>query len=129
MKQLVYLIASTLAFWVIVVYPARLLWGDSAVLFSATAGLLCLVPTAGTLAWYLKAFHGAPETQLLAVLGGTVVRMVVVGGIGMVLFHTIPELQYQRFWLWVLAFYLFTLTLEMVLITRHAATGQPQKNG
>jgi hypothetical protein len=128
MKQLGFLIAGTLAFWAVVAYPARLLWGDSALLFSATAGLLCLVPTVLTLAWYLKAFHGAPETQLLAALGGTAMRMVVVVGIGMILFHTVPELHYQRFWLWLLAFYLFTLTVEITLIARHAVTGQVQKN-
>jgi hypothetical protein len=123
MKQLGFLIAGTLAFWAVLAYPARLLWGNSALLFSATAGLLCLVPTALTLAWYLKAFQGAPETQLLAILGGTGVRMLFVFGAGMVLFHTVPEYQYQRFWLWLLAFYLFTLTLEITLITRHAAAG------
>jgi hypothetical protein len=128
MKQLGLLIIGTLVFWAVVAYPARLLGGDSALLFSATAGLLCLVPTALTLAWGLKASGGAPEAQLLAVLSGTVVRLVVVVGAGMVLFHAVPAFQHQRFWLWLLAFYLFTLALEVALITRHTAAGQPQKH-
>jgi hypothetical protein len=128
MKSLGVLIAGTLAVWAAAAYPARLLWGDSAVLFSATAGLLCLVPTAATLIWCQRSFRGAPQWQLLAVLGGTAVRMLFVVVAGLVLFLTVPEYQHKRFWLWLVAFYLLTLTLEMILITRGVATGQPQKN-
>jgi hypothetical protein len=128
MKSLGLLIAGTLAVWAAAAYPARLLWGESAVLLSATAGLLCLVPTAATLVWSQRAFHKAPQWQLVAVLGGTCVRMLFVVGAGLALFMLVPEFQYQRFWVWLVAFYLVTLTLEVVLITRGVAAGQPQKN-
>jgi hypothetical protein len=129
MKSLGLLIAATLACWLLVVIPARWLWGDSAVLFSGTAALLCLVPSAATLLWTQWAFKGQPEQQLLAVLGGTAVRLVFVVAAGMALFHLVPAFQYQRFWLWVIAFYLVTLAAEVLLLARQsAAAEQAQKN-
>jgi hypothetical protein len=96
-------------------------------LFSATAGLLCLVPTAATILWCDWAFKGAPEQQVLAVMGGIGLRMVFVIGVGMVLFHAVPAFQYGRFWIWVIVFYLFTLTVEMsLLLTRHTAADRSQ---
>ncbi len=93
MKSLGYLVGGTVAFWVVVFYPARLLWGDSAVLFSAAACLLCLAPSAATLAWSQRGLQGLPEQQLLAVMGGTGLRMVFVvrGGHGSIL--SAPGLQ------------------------------------
>jgi hypothetical protein len=123
---LLQLVGGTLACWLLVVVPARWLWGDSAVLLSATAWLLCLIPSAATLAWAQWALRGKPEQQLLAVMGGTVVRMLFVLGIGLVLYFTVPEFQYIRFWLWVIAFYFFTLTLEIVLVTRQSTQSSPR---
>jgi hypothetical protein len=125
-KGLLQLVGGTLLCWLVVVVPARWLWGDSALLFSTTAWLLCLVPSAGTLAWAQWALRGKPEQQLLAVMGGTVVRMLFVLGIGMALYLTLPDFQYIRFWLWVIAFYFITLTLEIVLVTRQSAQSSTQ---
>lgn len=98
-------------------------------LFSATAGLLCLAPAVATLLWSLRAFHGLPEQQLLAVMGGMGARVVVVVGAGMVLYFGVPEFHYLRFWLWVVAFYLVTLSLEMAaLLTSPVMKGDP-RNG
>jgi hypothetical protein len=121
-KSLGVLVAGTLAFWLVVVVPARLLWGDSAVLFSSVAAALCLIPTAATLPWTQRSFRGTPEQQLLAVMGGMGVRMAFVVAVGMVLFHGFSEFNYQRFWLWIIFFYLFTLALEMVLLVKSAPT-------
>lgn len=128
MRSLGLLIFGTLAVWAAAVYPARLLWGDSAVVFSATAGLLCLVPTAATLVWSQRAFQKAPQWQLVATLGGTLVRMLFVVGAGLVLFLTVQEFQQKRFWLWLIAFYLVTLTLEMMLLAQGASAGQTQRH-
>ena len=121
-KNLVLLVAGTLVFLALVAYPARLLWGESALLFSATAAGLCLVPTVVTLAWAQAGGKGEPHQQVLAILAGTGLRMLFVIGGGMVLYLTVPTFGLQRFWLWVIVFYLFTLTLEMVLLTRHLGT-------
>lgn len=115
-RSLSLLVGGSLAFWLVVVYPAHLLWGDSAVRFSATAGLLCLVPTVVTLAWSQKALKGLPEQQLLAVMGGIVVRMGFVIGAGMALHTLHPAFHYDRFLIWVIVFYLATLALEMGIL-------------
>ena len=88
-KGLLWLVGGTVAFWALLTYPARLLWPDDPTFaWSTTAAVICLVPTALTLAWTRRAYKGQPEQQLLAVFGGTAVRMVVVVAGGMILFLT-----------------------------------------
>jgi hypothetical protein len=121
------LFAGTLACWLVTVFPARWLGDDSAVLFSATAALLCFVPAAATLAWGEWALKGQPEQQLLAVLGGTGVRMAVVLAAGLALYFLHPEFHYLRFWIWVIVFYLVTLGLEVgILVSRSPAPDRPR---
>ena len=122
-KSLAVLVLGLLGFWLLVTYPAKLLWGDSAVLFSSVAGLICLLPTALTLVWSQRAFKGAAEQVLLAVMGGMSVRLIFVIGVGLWLFNSLAEFNYKRFWIWIIVYYLLTLVLEMyVLLTRHAQT-------
>jgi hypothetical protein len=128
-RSLLVLVLASLAFWLVVAYPAQLLWGGDAMLFSAVAALLCLVPTAATLAWSRWAFQGAPEQQLLAVMGGTGVRMAVVISVGMILFHSLERFHHQQFWFWVIVFYLLTLALEVgLLLNRASGTDRIQNN-
>jgi hypothetical protein len=126
-KGLLWLVGGTVAFWALVTVLTLQLWGESSVLFSTTAALMCLVPTALTLAWTRWAYKAQPEQQLLAVFGGTAVRMVMVIAVGMVLFLNVKEFEYQRFWLFIIVFYLFTLALEMVLIVRGTAAQEAQQ--
>src|SRR5262245_16607109 len=62
-KSLAFLVFGTVAIWLVVGIPARLLWGESSLLFSATAAVLCLLPAAGTFVWTRKSFRGTPEQQ------------------------------------------------------------------
>lgn len=126
-KDLLWLVGGTVVFWALLTYPARLVWPeDPTFQWSMTAAVLCLVPTALTLAWTRWAYKGQAEQQLLAVFGGTAARMGVVIVVGMVLFLSIKEFEYQRFWLFVIVYYLFTLALEMVLVVRGTAAGPAQ---
>ena len=128
-KPLMVMILATLAFWLALVFPVCYFLGElSAIMFSGTAAVICLLPTTVTLAWALLAFRSQPEQQFLAVLGGTGVRLVFVIGMAMALYQLVPAFQYQRFWLWVVGFYLLTLILEMVLLTRHTAVQQVHKS-
>lgn len=121
------LTAGAVAFWLLIVYPARLLWGESAVLFSAVAGLLCLVPAAASLAWSHRGLKGKPTRQLAAVMGGMGLRMVVVLGGGVALYFLATDFHHAAFWAWVVVFYLVTLALEVCLIVaHHSATGRSQ---
>ena len=129
-RSLGLLVAGGLAFWLVVAYPAKWLWGDSAVVFSAVAGLLCLVPAAATLVWSLRALPGAPEQQLLAVMGGTALRMVFVVGVGVVIFYSSNYFHESSFLIWIVVFYLVTLTLEMGLVlSGRSASERSQNNG
>jgi hypothetical protein len=128
MRRLSLLVAGCLAFWAVVVFPIRLV-DETAFVFSGVACLLCLLPTVVTFIWCHKSLQGTSEQRLLAVLGGSGVRMLFVIGAGMALFHLLPAFHYQRFWLWIIVFYLFTLTLEMVLLlTGQAAAGRSHTN-
>ncbi|MGH7170396.1 MAG: hypothetical protein ACRELF_04515 [Gemmataceae bacterium] len=110
------LIVGTLAAWVVLVWPARLLWGAEVAPQSLAACLLCLVPSALTLAWAVRAAEGKPEQQLTAVLGGMLVRMALVLAGALVLFFNVAILHAIGFWMWVLGFYLLTLALEITLV-------------
>jgi len=122
------LVAGSLAFWAVLALPARLL-DETAFVFSGVACLLCLVPTAVTFVWCRWSQQATSEQRLLAGLGGSVVRMVFVLGAGLAIFHLAPAFHYQRFWLWVIVFYLFTLTLEMaLLLTGDTPTGRSHTN-
>jgi hypothetical protein len=112
------LIAGALLLWAAAAYPGRLLGGDAALVYSGVAVGLCLLPTVFTLFWADWASRQTPEQQLTMILGGTGVRMVIVLGVGLLLYILVPYFQQQSFWLWLLIFYLFTLGLEMVLIVR-----------
>ena len=117
-KRLGLLIAGSLAVWLLAAYPAHLLGGDAAVVYSAVALVLCLVPAAMTLLWAGWALGRSAEQQLGMVLGSTGARMVFVLGTALALHYAVPYFQQQSFWVWILVFYLVTLTLEMVLIVK-----------
>lgn len=120
-QRLGLLIGGTLVLWAVVVYPASRLLGPEALVQSLAAMLLCLVPAVATMAFALRAFNRSGEEQLLAVLGGTGVRMAVVLGLGWLGFTLVPELHANAFWIWLIVFYLATLGLEMTLLVRGAS--------
>ena len=118
MRPVLYLIAGSLAFWLLLALPARSLGGgDAAIIFSGTALLLCLVPTVGTLIWASWGLQKHPEQQLTMILGGTGLRMFFVLGVALLISRAVPYYQEQTsFWIWLLVFYLITLALEMGLM-------------
>jgi hypothetical protein len=128
LRSLGLLIAGSFTVWLLVAYPAFRWWGEWAVVYSAVAAALCLVPTAATLVWSRQAFQGAPEQQLLAVMGGTGVRLVVVIGGGIALYYLDPYFGHPAFWIWIIVFYLVTLTLEVGLILSHQAAPRSPSN-
>jgi len=122
-RQLGLFLAGALGIWVVLFALAWLLWPDhreTSLAASLTALTLCLVPTVVTFLWSAWVVKGDPNQQLVAVLGGTGIRMFFVLGVGFLLGSTVPALEEKPipFWLWVLVFYLLTLALEMTLILR-----------
>jgi hypothetical protein len=123
-RDLARLVGGVAAAWLVTAVPAHLLGVETALPYGTVAALLCLVPAAATLLWAHRSFAGSPEAQLAAVLGGTAVRMLVVIGAGMAVYHAAPGFHRASFWFWVIGFYLATLALEVVLVVgRHPADG------
>ena len=57
-----------------------------------------------------------PDQQLVAVLGGTGVRLFFVLGAGAAVGAWVPDFHGPGFWVWLLVFYLLTLALEVTLL-------------
>jgi hypothetical protein len=127
-RNLTVLVGGVLALWLLLAIPAQLVWGETALWFSGTAALLCLLPAVGTLLWSQWSFKGSPEQRLAAMMGGTMVRMFLAGGGAMLLFSAVPKFHESAFLIWVLVFYLATLGLEVFLLVREAsAEGSTQQ--
>jgi hypothetical protein len=118
MRPVLYIVAGSLAFWLLLAVPARQLGGgDGAIILSGTALLLCLVPTVATLMWAAWSLRKHSEQQLTMILGGTGLRMFFVLGAALLISRVVPYYQEQTsFWIWLLVFYLITLALEMGLM-------------
>jgi hypothetical protein len=118
MKHVLLLIVVSLALWLLLALPARMLGGgDAAMIFSGTALLLCLVPAVGTLVWALWGLQRNPEQQLIIILGGTGLRMFFVLCVALLISQFVPYYQQQiSFWIWLLVLYMSTLALEMGLL-------------
>lgn len=115
MKSVRLLMLGALLAWALLVVPGWMLWGDIALMHSLVALAICLVPALATLLWVVWS-GTSPENVLVAVLGGTGLRLFAALGIGLVLTETLPESFPQVFWIWVGAFYAVVLTVEVVLL-------------
>lgn len=115
-RQAALLIGGTLSLWLLAAYPASRLGGDQALVHSAVAMALCLVPAVLTLVVANWACSQASEQHLLLVLGGSGVRMFGVLSACLLLSTYAPYFQPLAFWIWVLVFYLYVLGLEVFLL-------------
>jgi hypothetical protein len=126
-RHLALLTAGSLFFGLVTALPAARLWGSAMIVDAAVAGALCLVPTA--LAQLLAGLllRPSPHERLLRVLGGMGLRMTVVLGVGSALYLSVPYFSEQdafAFWGWILAYYAFTLALEVFLVVRDPVPGR-----
>jgi hypothetical protein len=112
------LVGGTLAFGVVVAIAARAAWGDTAVIYAATATALCLIPAALTFVGTTLTASQSADKQLIMMMGGTGLRLAVVLAGGFVLVQWVPYYRDDHtpgFWVYVGVLYLFTLALETVL--------------
>jgi hypothetical protein len=124
-RPLTLLITGSLFFWLLTCYPVQEFGGESALVHSALAAILCLLPSVVSLVWVSRA-RTTPAEQLVAILGGTGLRLGVVLGVGLFLFFAVPYFQQTSFLLCLVLFYLVNLALEMALLVsmRSAASGR-----
>jgi hypothetical protein len=125
MKRLGLLVAGVLAMWCLLAMPAKYLWGEAAVVYTAVAAGVCLVPTAVTLICGIRVNRTSPELLLVTVLGATGLRMAAVLGVGLVLYLNLPYFHATAFWISLLIFYLATLALETTLLVGHSPNREP----
>ena len=119
------LAAGSASLWVLVAIPVSFLFGADSLIHSSTALGLCLIPTAATFAWSSYALNQSPENQLVAILGGTGVRMAIVLFAGWALFALVPVYKTTSFMLWLGVFYFVTLSIEIGLLLKRASATQP----
>lgn len=119
-RPVLWLIGVTGGVWLVAALPISLISAQSAsaILVSATAGLLCLIPALATLLLALRSAQRPPEERVVAVLGSVVIRMIVILGGGVVLYFSFPVFRDQRWVLltWGLIFYLTTLAVETAMV-------------
>lgn len=112
------LVGYSLLAWGLVVYPAWLLDGGTGIFLSGAALVLCLIPAAVTLGWAAAIAQKSPEKLVLICMAGGGLRLAVVLGGGLFLHFAFPATFPRAFWVWLLVFYILTLTLEMVLLLK-----------
>jgi hypothetical protein len=116
-RRLALLIGGSTIFWILAALAGRSLWGNIAVVYSGVAAVLCLIPTALTMAWAGCVRQGSPEQQLIRMLAATGMRIVVVLAGTLALYRLFPYFhERQGFLVWVVVFYLFTLGFETLLL-------------
>jgi hypothetical protein len=110
------LVVSELALWAVTFLPARYFGGTPAVAYSAVALALTLVPAVVVLVLAGSLDGSSPQQTTLIVFGGTGLRMVFVLGGGLLVYTQVPYFRQISFWIWLLVFYLYTLTVEVLLL-------------
>jgi hypothetical protein len=126
MKSFLLLMGGSVLLWGILLIPGFLLQGEQVWCQSSTALGLCLVPTMASLAWMISPKKD-PEMQMVAILGGTGIRLGVALGGGMALHYLLPDTYPTVFFIWVGAFYLGALTLEVLLALGIKPTAGPSE--
>ncbi|GIW83064.1 MAG: hypothetical protein KatS3mg105_4871 [Gemmatales bacterium] len=130
MKRVGVLIGGTVLFWLVSVGVAGWWVAHPAILFSGVALALSLFPALASLVWSMLATRQSAEQQLLSMVGGMLLRMALALGIGSLLYFRTKLFHHSAFWVWVLLFYLFTLTLETILVVslrEHLAANEADK--
>jgi hypothetical protein len=133
MRRVLLLCGGSAAFWLLASLPFRILAddrerGNAAVAYAGVAMLLCLIPACGTLLWASRSLNRSPDEQMVAILGGTGLRLFPVALAGFALSQGVPYFQkYPGFLIWLAAAYLFTLTLEIALLLAGRPAAEEQK--
>ena len=101
---------------------------QEALIPGGAAFALTFVPAVAALAWVLCSFRSSLETQLLASLGSSGLRMAIALGGGFLLTQGNPQTFDVTFWFWLVLFYLSLLAFEITLIVWRQPTlnGSPQ---
>jgi hypothetical protein len=104
------------ACWAVLAAPALFLGGETALVCSAAALIVCLVPALLTLGMTWGARTQSPIVGLSVALGGSGIRMAAALGASAALFFLVPYFHQPQLFVWVAVFYLLTLALEVRIL-------------
>jgi hypothetical protein len=107
------------------VLPAYWVGGPLAVVGSAVATGICWLPTVATFGFQRWSWQKGGNWRVGSILGGMLVRVVVVFGAGVALSTWRPELDLSHFLIWLMWFYLASLTVEVYLLARSGSAIWP----
>jgi hypothetical protein len=123
-RRLLLLIGIVAAMWLLLGLPARHLGGgDDALVYAGVAALLCAVPMAASIVVLARVAVRRPQLLPIATLGAGGGRMFFVLFGGVALASAGPFFRQTAFWLWLVVFYLATLTLDVVLLLKSQPPG------
>ncbi|MFO0969012.1 MAG: hypothetical protein U0793_25955 [Gemmataceae bacterium] len=128
-KSAAILIGGGIGLWAVAFLPCRLLVGESALAQSLAALGLTLLPALATLLWAGWAFRNSAEMQLLAVLGGSFVRMALALGGAWILMRGYPGVFDSTLWFLLIFFYLGMLGLEIGALVGQVKRDTPAPAG
>lgn len=115
LRQCGWLTAVTLVVLGVAAWPVFHWFGRAGIEEMGFAAGLCLFP--GWLAFWLVSRYVAAKSRALAILAGSTLRMLIVLGGVLVLRMQWGELP-KSFLVWLCVFYLLSLIVETVLVTR-----------
>lgn len=114
------LTAATVVLWLVLARPAWLLGGPAGLEGVTYAAVLCLLP--GWLVFFIASRYRVATARAMAILAGTVFRLLFVL-IGVLVLTAVREgLGFREFLVWLIVFYLTTLCIETWLIVRRMAS-------
>ena len=123
-----YYLSAGFLFAAILGSVGRIFLGDDAVIFCATAMMLCLIPGVVTMVWARWVSRNNPRQLPGVALGASGVRMFVVLACAALLYLQLPPFQGRgEFLFWVLATYLFLLAVEVTLLVVGQPASQTEK--
>ena len=107
--------------WAVAFWPARLLNGQTGIVWMSIAGICCLVPGWIVVMFSRLAIVPNPAAMVLLQM---VARLTIVGAAAIVVRKLFPEFSISVFHGWLVVFYLAALGAEVVLLLRQPATVQ-----
>jgi len=120
-----WLTAVTLGVFGVAVWPVFHWSGRAGIEEMSLAAGLCLFP--GWLAFWLVSRYVAAKSRALAVLAGSLLRMFLVLG-GVLVLRTVWGELPKSFLIWLCVFYLLSLVVETVLVTRTLLPAGPRSS-
>jgi hypothetical protein len=109
------------ALWLLSLFPARHFFGVAGIEAAAVSAVCCL--TGGCLTFWLAARVSRPKHQAFAVLFGTAIRGIA-ALIGVAVMQYVLDLKQENYLVWLGLFYLVSLALETILMTKPRGSGR-----